>query len=108
MALALLPGEEPSRAKDCLMTLRIQRSTDDGGVIFSLSGRIVAEQVAELRCLFTGEAKDRRIVLDLSDVDLVDRDTVQFLAQCAEDGINLQRCPAYIREWIFRERGAQG
>ncbi len=86
------------------MTLRIQRSADEGGVVFSLSGRIEAERVAELRLLFTGEAKEQRIVLDLSDVDLVDRDTVKFLAQCATEGITVTHCPAYIREWILLEQ----
>jgi hypothetical protein len=42
--------------------------------------------------------------LDLEGVDLVDQATVRFLARCAADGIQLERCPAYIREWIVRER----
>jgi hypothetical protein len=42
-------------------------------------------------------------VLDLHEVDLVDRDTVRFLARCAAGGVQLEQCPAYIREWIERE-----
>ena len=45
------------------------------------------------------------LVLDLKDLTLVDRDTVRFLESCEEDGIKLKNCPAYIREWITRERG---
>jgi anti-anti-sigma regulatory factor len=76
---------------------------DDGGVVFSLSGRIEAERVAELLRLLASEAADHRTVLDLQGIDLVDRETVKFLAQCAEDGITFENCPAYIREWIVRE-----
>ena len=85
------------------MTLRIQRSMEEGVVVFALSGRIEAERVAELQCLLASEGADHRIVLDLEGIDLVDRDTVKFLARCRTDGIRLEHCPAYIREWILRE-----
>jgi hypothetical protein len=26
-----------------------------------------------------------------------------FLARCEENGIRVENCPAYIREWILRE-----
>ena len=85
------------------MTLRIQRSTNGDVVVFSLSGRIEGEQAEQLQGLFASEAGDHRIVVDLEEVDLVDRDAVRFLARCAADGIVLESCPAYIREWIGRE-----
>ena len=85
------------------MMLKIQRSTDGDAVVFSLSGRIEGERVAELERLFTSEDKDQRIVLDLQGVDLVDRDAVRFLARCTAEGIGLARCPGYVREWIARE-----
>ena len=58
--------------------LRIQRSLDEDAVVFSLSGRIEGGRVAEMQQLFT-EAKDQRIVLDLHEVELVDREAVRFL-----------------------------
>ncbi len=86
------------------MTLKIQRAADGDIAVFTLSGRIDGERVAQLQSLFASEAgENRRIVLDLQDVDLVDRDAVRFLARCAADGIQLEHCPAYIREWIARE-----
>ncbi len=85
------------------MTLRIQRAADGDVVVFTLSGRIDVERVAELRSLFASEAANHRIVLDLQEVDLVDRDAVRFLARCVADGIQLDHCPPYIREWIVRE-----
>jgi anti-anti-sigma regulatory factor len=71
------------------MTLRIQRAAGGNVVVFTLSGRIEGERVAELQRLFASEAANQRIVLDLHEVDLVDRDTVRFLARCLADGIHL-------------------
>jgi anti-anti-sigma regulatory factor len=83
--------------------LRIQRSTN-GKVVFKLSGRIDTENVSELKTLVETESNDGRIVLDLKDLTLVDRDGVIFLGHCEANDITLKHCPAYIREWIERER----
>ena len=82
------------------MTLRIERSAKGEAVAFTLSGRIGAEEVAELQRLFEAEGEDHRIALDLKEVKLVDQDAVRFLARCEENGTQLENCPAYIREWI--------
>ena len=83
--------------------LRITR-TANGEVVFRLSGRMDAEGLAELERLFNAEANGRRIVLDLKDLTLVDRDAVIFLAKCEADTVQIKNCPPYIREWIKRER----
>ncbi len=85
------------------MTLRIQRAANGDVVVFTLSGRIEGERVAELQNLLASEPACHRIVLDLREIDLVDRDTVRFLARCAANGMELGHCPSYIREWIVRE-----
>jgi anti-anti-sigma regulatory factor len=84
--------------------LRIQRSAN-GEVVFKVSGRIDEENVSELKTLFKTDANGRRIVLDIKDLTLVDRDGVIFLGQCQANDIELKNCPAYIREWIKREHG---
>jgi anti-anti-sigma regulatory factor len=83
--------------------LKIQRVAN-GDVVFTLSGRMDAENVAELETLLGTEPKGRRIFLDLKDLTLVDRDAVSFLERCEADSVKLKNCPAYIREWITRER----
>ena len=60
--------------------------------------------MAELQKLLESEAGDHSLVLDLNEVRLVDRDVVSFLASCEAKGITLANCPAYIREWIAREK----
>ena len=86
--------------------LKINRAAN-GEVVFGLSGRIAAENVAELRTLLESEEQGRPIILDLENVTLVDRDAVKFLARCEADSIELTNCPAYIREWVMRERNAE-
>ena len=83
--------------------LKIQR-TANGEVVLTLIGRMDEENVAELETLFLSESKGSRIVLDLKDLTLVDHEAVKYLERCETDGIQLKNCPAYIREWITRQR----
>jgi hypothetical protein len=83
------------------MTLRIERSARQRFTVFALSGRMEAEQVAELRELFDRDYRD--IILDLRDLRLAHRDAVRFLRRCEADGMTLEKCPPYIRQWIDRE-----
>ena len=85
------------------MTLRIDISDEDDQVVFTLTGRIQAEQVAELQELVKCELPDHVLALDLKEVKLVDRDAVRFLAQMEAQGARLRNCPAFVREWISRE-----
>jgi hypothetical protein len=85
------------------MTLRIDRSARQEFTVFTLSGRMETEQVAELKGLFDTDYGN--IVLDLREVRLADRDAVKFLRGCEADGMKLENCPAYVREWMDREEG---
>jgi hypothetical protein len=63
-----------------------------------------ADNLGELKTVLQLDAEGRRVMLDLKDLTLVDRDSVKFLESCEADSIKLKNCPAYIREWIVRER----
>ena len=84
------------------MTCRIDRLSVEQGVALRISGRIAGEDLEVLR---TALEEVRVIAIDLAEVELVDRDAVEFLALTEANGIALRNCPAYIREWITRERG---
>ncbi len=86
------PGKE--------LMLKIVRSANSDCVLFALSGRIDAEHAEELQTAFDGE--DLPIILDLREVKRVDREVVATLARWNADGITLQDCPAYVREWIAK------
>ena len=83
--------------------LRIQRSAN-GEVVFTLSGQMDEEPIAELETLISSEAKGRPIILDLRDVTLVNENAVTFLERCETNNITLKNCPAYVREWINAQR----
>jgi anti-anti-sigma regulatory factor len=86
------------------MTLRIDISDERERLVFTLTGRIQAEQVSELQELLRSELPDHSLVLDLTHVKLVDRDAVRFLAQVESEGARLRNCSPFIREWISQER----
>jgi hypothetical protein len=65
------------------------------------------QNLAELNSVIESEEKGHHLVLDLTDLTLVDREAVRYLGRCESDGIRLENCPAYIREWIVRERNAR-
>ena len=86
------------------MTLRIDISDERDRVVFTLTGRIQAEQVSELQALVKSDLPDHDLVLDLKEVRLVDRDAVRFLGEIEAQGVRLKNCSAFVREWISRER----
>ena len=69
-------------------------------MVFTISGQIDKEHIAELEALIAAEGKDRRIILDLKDMTLTGQDGIAFLAQCEAAGIALVNCDPYVREWI--------
>ena len=88
------------------MVLRIETVSDRQLTILRLSGRLQSEHVEQLKAQIEGSTG--RVVLDLEEVKLVDRDTVCFLADCEANGIELSQCSPYIRDWIARERVGRG
>jgi acylglycerol lipase len=89
------------------MTFRVQRSVTDDEVVLMLSGDIASDRAAELQAILDTDA-GRRLVCDLRDVAVVDRAGVLLLARSELRGATLTNCPAYVREWIERERDAEG
>ena len=82
---------------------KITRSARSGTTTLALSGRIGAEHLAELGRVVE-EEHGHRVVLDLREVNVIDVDVVRFLAECVARGIQLAHCPAYVQEWMVREK----
>jgi pimeloyl-ACP methyl ester carboxylesterase len=83
--------------------LKITRSTHSRTATLALSGRVGSEHLADLRRLLE-EARGYGLVLDLREVNLVSVGVVRFLIECETQGIRLADCPAYVREWMAREK----
>ena len=84
--------------------LKILRSTRNGSVSLTVIGRIEGENLAELKRIIDSEVEDHNLVLDLKDLTLADQSAIQFLALREEEGVVLENCPPYIRDWIAAEK----
>src|SRR6266851_5949422 len=85
------------------MSCRIDRlMIGEDLAVLRISGRITAKDLDMLRDLLGQERGE--VAIDLKEVLLVDREAVTLLAFSEANGIALRNCPAYIREWVARER----
>jgi len=86
------------------MTFRIETAARGSSTVFILSGRLETPVIAELSRLLELQT-ERDIVLNLKDVGVIDRAIMRFFLRCEADGVKLENCPSYIREWMEREKG---
>lgn len=82
--------------------MKIQRS-DNGGAVLKVSGQIGVDDLTQLQEILSREP-EHGLALDLRDLKLIDADGIQFLIQCEARGIGVENCPAYIREWMSKEK----
>ena len=73
-------------------------------VVLRVSGQLTGNHVNMLRTLL--EEGSNVLTLDLKDVRLVDDEAVKLLAIHELNGVRIDNCPPYIREWIRREKTA--
>jgi anti-anti-sigma regulatory factor len=85
------------------MTCKIERLVSgENSVVIRVCGRIQLEHVSTVNELIRQEQSV--VVLDLTEVTLVDRDAVNLIATCALKNVELRNCPAFLREWVAKER----
>jgi hypothetical protein len=83
------------------MTLRIVTEVREDGTTIRLIGRMQAEHVELVRAELA--ASRTPAALDLDELRLADVDAIRFLAAAERQGIVLQHCVPFIREWMTRE-----
>ncbi len=89
--------------------LRIQRATDGGMTVLTVSGRLDAENINELRQSLDILPEGDPVALDLADLLLADREAIRFLGDREASGqIMLRHCPAYIRTLLERRSVRRG
>jgi hypothetical protein len=84
------------------MILRIVQESGDENIVMRLIGRIESEHLDDLKTQIANEK--RPIVLDLSEIKLVNQAAIRFLRLNEDSGIELRNCPAFVREWIRLDR----
>ena len=86
--------------------LRIDKLPGKNSTILKLSGRIQEENLGDLQTEIARCPDSPK--LDLRDVNLLDRRSVQFLIHCVSQGMELVNCPLFVQEWITCERRRAG
>ena len=84
------------------MTLKIESGFDGKTATLRLSGRIEGDHLDAIQAEVRRYTP--RLIFNLAEATLVDRDVVRFLAAREVEGAELVECPRYIREWITCER----
>ena len=82
--------------------MRIEKDSRGGRTTIRLIGHFQLEHIEELQKQLRQNGP--RLVLDLTELTLVDVDVVRFLGTCEAGGVEVVNCSAYVREWMNQER----
>ena len=82
--------------------MQIQPKFEQTGTVrLALTGRMNANALGELRRAIERVRRRRaRVMIDLSEITLVDRPSLEFLTEQTKDEIELINCPAYLESWL--------
>jgi hypothetical protein len=86
------------------MTFRIQTASRGRLTVLILSGRFETQAIGELSGLLELQTDYRDVVLDLKEVSVISRDAMRFFVRCESEGVTLENCAPYIREWMEGEK----
>lgn len=76
----------------------------DQSVTILLNGIFREESLPELEDSISRARRARqRVLVDLSEVTLVDRKAVEYFANQSVEEVQLINCPVYLRRWIAPE-----
>src|SRR5258705_905443 len=86
------------------MSCKTDRVVAPGGIgVLRVSGHIDGAHAETLRELTDKSKTTKGLAIDLTEVTLVSREAVDVLNLAEANGIELTKCPAYVREWISRQ-----
>jgi hypothetical protein len=82
--------------------ITIAKQLDPAGpVTLSLAGKCSGGGLGELRrAIDRARRMGKQIIIDLGEVTLMDRPSLQFLAAQVQEDVKLVNCPEYIEPWI--------
>ncbi len=83
---------------------RVKKIMDRDCLTLRVSGNLQTKNLVEIQNALADEGMSADVVLDLSEVTLISREAVRYLARFEVNRIDLRKCPAYIRDWIAQER----
>ena len=84
--------------------MRIHTRVEPNTVTLSVAGILNAAGIADFdRALDEARRLQWPLVLDLTNVRLIDRPTLKYLIDVMQDEVRLVVCPEYVEHWIYRE-----
>jgi ABC-type transporter Mla MlaB component len=79
-------------------------SAQSDSLTLAIAGNVSQDALPEIAQLINHGRRDHeKVILDLSEVTLLDPAAAQFFAEQFRGGVRLVNCPFYIRRWILRE-----
>ena len=84
------------------MTLKIERVYEKGRTRICVSGELRSTNLDDMRAEIARAVPP--VILDLGEVDLVDVDAIRWLNACQTQGVQVENCEPYVREWMFQEK----
>ena len=89
--------------------MHIMTRVDGTGIVtLVVAGTLTATSVPDFdRAIEQARQLERPIVLDLSDVRLIDRPMLKYLIDLMQRDFRFIICPDYVEHWIYRESGRE-
>ena len=76
-------------------------SSQSNSLTLAVAGKVNADSLAEIgRFIESGRRNRQQVVLDLSEVTLLDRAAARFFEETLKRGVEVVNCPTYIKHWI--------
>ena len=81
-------------------TIIMQAHPAERSITLSLNGKLSEDVIPELEhSISKARVAHQRVVIDLSEVTLVDRKAVEYISDQGQD-VQVVNCPIYLRRWI--------
>lgn len=75
-------------------------SKNKGSITLGLGGHVNKESLPKLEAAIRAGCAGHHVVLDLSEVTLLDQATARYFGEKMREGVGLVNCPSYIQHWI--------
>ncbi len=80
---------------------KITTQPEEQFVTILLNGKFSEDSLADLdESIMAALGANQTVVMDLSEVTLVDRKAVEYLADQSSHNVRIVNCPVYLRRWI--------
>jgi ABC-type transporter Mla MlaB component len=81
--------------------IKTEQHPVEPAVTLLLNGKFSEDALPDLdQSVSAAKGSHKRVYIDLSEVTLVDRKTIQYFSEQAGQNVKIVNCPIYLRGWI--------